>query len=116
MFDYPHYLVNVYALETILAEKLRTLLERGKIRDYYDVWRLLKTQKCDKIKVRDLFLRKCSAKGVVFKGVDQFFPTDIANLLKSHLDIGLTRLSSEPLPSIEIMLLELKTDLSPLLI
>jgi predicted nucleotidyltransferase component of viral defense system len=25
-----------------LAEKLRTLLERGKYRDYYDVWRILK--------------------------------------------------------------------------
>ncbi|MCL2134765.1 MAG: nucleotidyl transferase AbiEii/AbiGii toxin family protein [Candidatus Bathyarchaeota archaeon] len=116
MFDYPPFSVNTYTLETILAEKLRTLIERGKIRDYYDVWRLLKTQKCDKIKVKDLFLRKCSAKGVVYEGLDQFFPTDIADLLKSHLDIGLTRLSSAPLPSIEMMLTELKTALSPLIV
>jgi hypothetical protein len=116
MFDYPPFSVNVYTLETILAEKLRTLIERGKIRDYYDVWRLLKTQKCDKAKVKALFLRKCEAKGVVFEGVDQLFPTGIVDLLKSHLDVGLTRLSSEPLPSIEIILTELKTDISPLLI
>ncbi|MDR2202814.1 MAG: nucleotidyl transferase AbiEii/AbiGii toxin family protein [Nitrososphaerota archaeon] len=116
MFDYPHYLVNVYTLETILAEKLRTLIERGKIRDYYDVWRLLKTQKCDKAKVKALFLRKCEAKGVVFEGVDQLVPTGIVDLLKSHLDVGLTRLSSEPLPSIEIILSELKTSLTTLLL
>lgn len=34
--------VLVYPLEELLAEKLRSLLERGKSRDYYDVWRLLK--------------------------------------------------------------------------
>jgi len=34
--------VLVYPLEELLAEKMRSLLERGKSRDYYDVWRLLK--------------------------------------------------------------------------
>jgi predicted nucleotidyltransferase component of viral defense system len=34
--------VLVYPLEELLAEKIRSLLERGKSRDYYDVWRLLK--------------------------------------------------------------------------
>lgn len=34
--------VLVYPLEESLAEKIRSLLERGKSRDYYDVWRLLK--------------------------------------------------------------------------
>ncbi|MBM3120442.1 MAG: nucleotidyl transferase AbiEii/AbiGii toxin family protein, partial [Chloroflexi bacterium] len=33
--------VFVYPLEELLAEKMRSLLERGKSRDYYDVWRLL---------------------------------------------------------------------------
>ena len=34
--------VQVYPLEELLAEKIRSLLQRGKSRDYYDVWRLLK--------------------------------------------------------------------------
>jgi predicted nucleotidyltransferase component of viral defense system len=115
MFDYPHYLVNVYTLETILAEKIRTLLERGKIKDYYDVWNLLKTQKFDKVKVKELFLRKCEAKNVVFVDVDQLFPKDLINLLKPHLETGLTRLSSEPLPSIDVIITETKTALTTLL-
>jgi hypothetical protein len=115
MFDYLPYSVNVYTLETILAEKLRALIERGKIRDYYDVWRLLKTQKYDKVNVKDLFLRKCEAKGVVFEGIDQLFPTGIVDILTPHLEVGLTRLSSEPLPPLEVLLAELKTSLAPLL-
>lgn len=36
--------IQVYPLEELLAEKMRSLIERGKSRDYYDVWRLLKEQ------------------------------------------------------------------------
>jgi predicted nucleotidyltransferase component of viral defense system len=115
MFDYPPYVVRVYSLETILAEKLRALVERGKIKDYYDVWRLLKTNKCDRAKVRELFLCKCEAKNVEFVGVDNLFPKDLVDLLEPHLEVGLTRLSSEPLPSLEVMLAETKTALTVLL-
>jgi len=34
--------VLAYPLEELLAEKIRSLAERGKSRDYYDAWRLLK--------------------------------------------------------------------------
>ncbi|MCL1977759.1 MAG: hypothetical protein FWG55_06655 [Candidatus Bathyarchaeota archaeon] len=71
-------------------------------KDYYDVWRLLKTRRCDQAKVKELFLRKCEAKNVGFVGVDQLFPKDLVDLLEPHLEVGLTRLSSEPLPSIEV--------------
>ncbi len=37
--------VLTYALEEILAEKMRSILQRGKSRDYYDVWRLLREKK-----------------------------------------------------------------------
>lgn len=37
--------VQVYPLEELMAEKMRSLVERGKSRDYYDVWRLLKEQR-----------------------------------------------------------------------
>jgi len=37
--------IQVYPLEELMAEKMRSLVERGKSRDYYDVWRLLKEQR-----------------------------------------------------------------------
>jgi predicted nucleotidyltransferase component of viral defense system len=57
-FDYPKFSVNVYTLETLIAEKTRAIIERGYIRDYYDVWKLLKTKKFDREKVKTLFLKK----------------------------------------------------------
>jgi len=53
--------VLTYALEEILAEKMRSILQRGKSRDYYDVWRLLgeKSAAFDVSVVRSILVRKC---------------------------------------------------------
>ncbi len=53
--------VLVYALEELAAEKLRSILERGKSRDYYDVWRLLRdhADALDPQLTRRLFIQKC---------------------------------------------------------
>lgn len=100
-YDYPDFYISTYTLNTILAEKLRAIIERGKIRDYYDVWRLLKIEAIDTKKTRELFIRKCEAKDIEFKNVDQFFPEGIVRHLEPYLEMGLTRLSSEPLPTIQ---------------
>jgi predicted nucleotidyltransferase component of viral defense system len=58
--------VLTYALEEILAEKMRSILQRGKSRDYYDVWRLLKekSETFDSSLVRSILTRKCRHKGL----------------------------------------------------
>lgn len=58
--------ILVYSLEEILAEKLRSIIERGKSRDYYDVWRLLKFHQdsLDLKRVREIFDKKCEFKGI----------------------------------------------------
>lgn len=78
-----------------MAEKIRTLLERGKVKYYYDFWRLLKVEQFDRRRVKGLFLRKCEAKGIVFTRFEQFFPTELVDTLKPHVKVGLTRLSAE---------------------
>jgi hypothetical protein len=105
----------VYSLENILAEKIRTLLERGKVKDYYDVWRLLKTESFDYDKVRKLFLQKCKAREIAFNGVDQFFPAGLVRTLESYLKVGLARLSADPPPPLETMIAELKSCLAEIL-
>ncbi len=59
-------LVLTYALEEILAEKMRSILQRGKARDYYDVWRLLKEKRpaLDVSLVRSMLEEKCRHKGL----------------------------------------------------
>lgn len=114
-FDYPNFSVNVYSIETIIAEKTRAIIERGYIRDYYDVWGLLKTEKFDKGKTRELFLEKCKAKGIAFTGIDQFFPKDIVKTLEPYLKTGLTRLSRGPMPPLQDIINELRKLLEKLL-
>jgi hypothetical protein len=115
IFDYPRFKIRVYSLANILAEKIRTLLERGKVRDYYDVWRLLKTESFDHSKVRVLFLQKCRAKEIAFDSVDQFFPTGLVRKLEPYTKVGLARLSAGPLPSLETMIGELRPLLAEML-
>ena len=73
-FDDPRPIVQVYALEELLAEKLRSILQRGKSRDYYDVWRLLKekSRAFDRGLALDVLRRKCRHKGLSFSGPDDF--------------------------------------------
>ncbi len=114
-FDYPKFSVNVYSIETIIAEKIRAIIERGYIRDYYDVWKLLKTKKFDKGKTHELFLKKCKAKGTAFTGIDQFFPKNIVKTLEPYLENGLTRLSREPMPPLQDIIDELRKSLKEFL-
>ncbi len=68
----PH--VLVYALEEILAEKLRSILQRGKARDYYDVWRLLrdKADAFDRQAARRVLKEKCQHKGLPAPSAEAF--------------------------------------------
>ena len=84
--------MNVYALEEIVAEKLRAILQhakkiehrgwsRSRARDYYDLWRVLQTYR-DEMQLGDFhtFLtKKCAIRQVEFDGPDAFFePTMLA--------------------------------------
>lgn len=40
--DVGEFKVNCYSLQEIMVEKMRALFQRGKTRDYYDIWRILK--------------------------------------------------------------------------
>jgi hypothetical protein len=90
-------------------------LERGKVKDYYDVWRLLKTESFDYGKVKRLLLQKCKAKEIAFSSVDQFFPAGLVRSLEPYLKVGLARLSADPLPPLEMMLSELRSCLAEIL-
>lgn len=65
--------IKVYSLEEIAAEKLRSLLQRTRVRDYYDVWFLLtqKNKKLDIEKTRKIFIEKLTYKKLPFKGKEQ---------------------------------------------
>jgi predicted nucleotidyltransferase component of viral defense system len=74
--------VLAYSLEELLAEKIRSLVERGKSRDYYDVWRLLKEQ-CSQINLELLgtvLEKKLKHKGLDLRSVEDFLPANPAGI------------------------------------
>jgi len=65
----------VYSLEEILSEKLRSILQRGKSRDYYDVWVLLKNYKNDFSNelLWEILKGKCEFKDIPIPKTEDFF-------------------------------------------
>jgi len=78
--------VQVYALEEVIAEKLRAILQhrrmleergwsRSRARDYYDIWRILGAYQ-DRLDLADferLVRAKCDLRRVHFRGPHDFF-------------------------------------------
>jgi uncharacterized protein len=65
--------IATYALEEMLAEKLRSLLQRTRVRDYYDVWYLLAKEKklVDIPATKRIFFKKVEYKKLEFKSAKQ---------------------------------------------
>jgi uncharacterized protein len=107
--------VLVYQLEELLAEKMRSMLERGKSRDYYDVWRLLKEQS-SRLELKLLgtvLLKKITHKNLALRRVSDFLPED-AIKLRRYWEKDL-RQQVSPLPSLDIVLVELQDMLDKLI-
>jgi len=100
--------VLAYPLEELLAEKMRSLVERGKSRDYYDVWRLLKEQSSslDFELLGTVLLRKLAHKGLTITGITDFLPRD-TGVLKRYWGKDLEQ-QIIPLPSLDDIIEELR--------
>jgi predicted nucleotidyltransferase component of viral defense system len=119
--------VRVYALEEIVAEKLRAILQhaakldergwsRSRARDYYDLWRVLGTYG-NEMHLSDFqtFLReKCSVRDVSFQGPDDFFPAGVLGEVERTWDQWLGPLVPN-LPPYEIVIEELRPQIMTLL-
>jgi len=108
--DYPKFMIKTESLNEILASKLRTLIERKKSRDYFDVWLLLKNHEFDFKEVKKIFVEKCRFKGIKFKTMKQVFPDGIEETLNPYWERELKRLSSF-VPELERLLDEIKREL-----
>jgi predicted nucleotidyltransferase component of viral defense system len=97
--------LRCYALEEIVAEKLRTLLQARKrlearrwmrncARDYYDLWRLgsARDLAIDWQVVQGVLGEKCAVRGVEFVSVDDFFAEAIVDAARRQWESSLTNL------------------------
>ena len=107
--DYPDFMVRVESLEEICAQKLRALVQRKKVRDYYDIWRMLE-QEVNHREVGRLFPRKLKAKGIEWNGLQDVFPSDLEAVLAGYWEKELGRLV-HPVPAMNTLLRQLKASL-----
>jgi predicted nucleotidyltransferase component of viral defense system len=119
--------VPVYALEEIVAEKLRAILQhverlqergwsRSRARDYYDLWRVLGAYR-DQMDLSDFpsFLqKKCAVRNVDFNGPDDFFPDTMLTYVEKTWQQWLGPLVPE-LPSFEMVMGTLRPQLASLI-
>jgi predicted nucleotidyltransferase component of viral defense system len=116
--------VRVYALEEIVAEKLRAILQhveklqergwsRSRARDYYDLWRVLGSYR-DRMDLSGFpaFLReKCAVRNVAFTGPDDFFQEPMLAYVEKTWQQWLGPLVPD-LPSFETVIGELRPQIA----
>lgn len=108
--------IPAYTLEEIVAEKLRSILQRGKSRDYYDVLLLLRDHRMDfSLELtRDILEQKCSFKGIPFPTIEDFLEETRAGEARRYWERGLAHQLTN-LPDFDELLSELKEALKTLL-
>ncbi|MCY4575208.1 MAG: nucleotidyl transferase AbiEii/AbiGii toxin family protein [Chloroflexi bacterium] len=119
--------IQVYSLEEVVAEKLRSILQqteimerrgwsRSRARDYYDLWRIL-TEYRDSIDVHGfsaLLHQKCAVRGVAFNAWGDFFSAPMLALVAGTWENSLGRLVTE-LPSFDTVISLLRPEVENLL-
>jgi predicted nucleotidyltransferase component of viral defense system len=119
--------VQVYALEEIVAEKLRAILQharkleergwsRSRARDYYDLWRLFEAfgDRMDLAGFADLLSAKCAVRSVAFSQPDDFFPDVVLDHVERTWEQWLGPLVAE-LPRFETVIAELRPRIGALI-
>jgi predicted nucleotidyltransferase component of viral defense system len=92
--DIPEFEVLVYSLNEILVEKIRSIFQRGKARDYYDVRRLMKEKNFETEEIRDLLIEKCRITGIDFNP-ELVFDASRLSEAKKFWSVALSRLTSK---------------------
>jgi predicted nucleotidyltransferase component of viral defense system len=107
--DLTKFRVLSYTLLEILVEKIRSIIQRGYSRDYYDVWRLLNETRFNESDVRELLVKKCENRGVEYKP-ELIFDTTRLKEAKAFWEKGLAYLTRD-LPNFERVIEELHNKL-----
>ncbi|MFH1246978.1 MAG: nucleotidyl transferase AbiEii/AbiGii toxin family protein [Candidatus Micrarchaeota archaeon] len=107
--------VNCYSLGEIFAEKLRSLLQRTRVRDYYDVWYLLKhaQNNLDKKKISQIFQAKVLYKKLAYTDKSQLLDPVKLEQVKAYYSSQLENQLSN-LPSFEQIESDLKKAINKL--
>ena len=92
--DVPQFRLEAYSIEEILVEKLRSLYQRARARDYYDIYRLLNQESFDKEEIAEGLQLKAEQQGVELDLETGIPENDVADV-HNYWDQALNRLVTE---------------------
>lgn len=92
--DVPAFTVPAYSVEEIFVEKLRSIYQRARARDYYDIYRLLQQETFDDATIAAAFHEKAAAHNVDFD-LANGLPEDDINAVQAYWNQALDRLVTE---------------------
>jgi len=65
--------IPVYPMVEIIAEKVRSLIQRNRPRDIYDIWYVMNSrEKPDEKDIQPLLFQKAESKGITISNIEQF--------------------------------------------
>lgn len=100
--DTPEFGLTAYSIEEILVEKLRSLYQRARARDYYDIYRLLNRESFDNETVADALREKSRAHNVELD-LTNGIPDEDSDDVRLYWDQGLDRLVQEKPPFDDVL-------------
>lgn len=97
--DLADFEVTSYSLEEIVAEKIRSMIQRTKARDYYDAWKILcaRDHGLDLGAMAGMVRRKCATAGAAYEPGAIFDPGRLGDVA-DYWERALLHLATEPLP------------------
>lgn len=95
--DIPIFTVQAYSVEEIFVEKLRSIYQRARARDYYDIYRLLQQEQFDDATIATALHDKAQAHDVDLD-IANGIPEDDIDAVEVYWDKALDRLVTDHLP------------------
>ncbi len=95
--DIPTFTVPAYSVEEIFVEKLRSIYQRARARDYYDIYRLLQQETFEDATIATALHDKAQAHDVDLDLVNGI-PEDDIDAVQAYWDQALDRLVTNPIP------------------
>lgn len=95
--DVPLFRLAAYSIEEIFVEKLRSLFQRARARDYYDIYRLLEQESFDDTEIASALLKKARAFDVEVDLAEGVSKNDV-EAVRAYWEQALNRLVTEEIP------------------
>lgn len=105
--DLKRFSVMCYLRDEILAEKIRSLMQRPRARDYYDVWKMFTVNNFDVKIIATLVLKKCKLNKIEYSP-EIILKKDRLDEIRSYWKSDLKRLIDDELPDPDMVFVTLE--------